>query len=60
MDIAAPSRAETDASLARRAAAGDRDAFATLLERHYGRIYRVGARVLRDEAATADLAQDAP
>ncbi|MYF90334.1 MAG: hypothetical protein F4186_14010 [Boseongicola sp. SB0676_bin_33] len=40
----------------RRAAAGDRDAFATLLERHYGRIYRVGARVLRDEAAAADLA----
>ena len=58
MNIGAPSRTDTDAALARRAAAGDRDAFATLLERHYGRIYRVGARVLGDEDAAADLAQD--
>ena len=48
----------TDGTLARRAAAGDRDAFAALIERHYERIYRVGARVLGDADAAADLAQD--
>ena len=47
-----------DGTLARRAAAGDRDAFAALLERHYDRIYRVGARVLGDADEAADLAQD--
>ena len=49
---------ETDGALADRAAAGDRDAFAALLERHYDRIYRVGARVLGNEDDAADLAQD--
>ena len=49
---------DTDGALARRAAAGDRDAFAALLERHYDRIYRVGARVLGDPDEAADLAQD--
>ena len=58
MNIGAPSRADTDAALASLAGAGDRDAFATLLERHYGRIYRVGARVLGDQDDAADLAQD--
>ena len=48
----------TDGALARRAAAGDREAFAALLERHYDRIYRVGARVLGDPDEAADLAQD--
>ena len=47
-----------DGTLARRAAAGDRDAFAELLERHYDRIYRIGARVLGDADEAADLAQD--
>ena len=47
-----------DGALARRAAAGDREAFAALLERHYDRIYRVGARVLGDADEAADLAQD--
>ena len=47
-----------DDTLARQAAAGDRDAFAALLERHYERIYRVGARVLGDADEAADLAQD--
>ena len=50
--------ADTDAALAARAAGGDRDAFATLIERHYERIYRIGARVLGDEEGAADLAQD--
>ena len=48
----------TDRRLARRAAAGDREAFAALIERHYDRIYRIGARVLGDAEAAADLAQD--
>ena len=48
----------TDSSLACRAAAGDRDAFGTLIERHYDLIYRVGARVLDDSEEAADLAQD--
>ena len=47
-----------DGTLARRAAAGDRDAFVVLLERHYDRIYRIGARVLGDADEAADLAQD--
>ncbi len=47
-----------DEILARRAAAGDRSAFSELLERHYGLIYRVGARMLGDGAEAEDLAQD--
>lgn len=47
-----------DEILARRAAAGDRNAFSELLERHYGLIYRVGARMLGDGAEAEDLAQD--
>ena len=49
---------DTDDVLARRAAQGDREAFAALVERHYDRIYRIGARVLGDAEAAADLAQD--
>ena len=49
---------DTDGALVDRAAAGDREAFAALIERHYGLIYRVGARVLGDDEAAADLAQD--
>ena len=47
-----------DRALATRAAAGDRDAFAVLLERHYDRIFRLGARILGDTEEAADLAQD--
>ena len=49
---------QADEILARRAAAGDRNAFSELLERHYGLIYRVGARMLGDGAEAEDLAQD--
>ena len=48
----------TDEVLVRRACAGDQEAFTMLVERHYDRIYRVGARVLGDAAAAEDLAQD--
>ncbi len=47
-----------DSWLARKAATGDPDAFAELLDRHYDRIYRVGARVLGEADAAADLAQE--
>ncbi len=47
-----------DATLVGRACGGDRAAFTTLVERHYERIYRVGARVLGDAAEAEDLAQD--
>ncbi|MCE2515873.1 MAG: RNA polymerase sigma factor [Acidobacteria bacterium] len=47
-----------DEILARRAAEGDRNAFSELLERHYGLIYRVGARMLGNGAEAEDLAQD--
>ena len=49
---------DMDDALARRAAAGDGEAFGALLERHYDRIYRVGVRVLGDADEAADLAQD--
>ena len=48
----------TDETLVGRACAGDREAFTLLIERHYERIYRVGARVLNDVAAAEDLAQE--
>ena len=35
-----------DAALVRRACGGDRGAFAALVERHYERIHRLGARAL--------------
>ena len=47
-----------DEILARRAAAGDRNAFSELLERHYGLIYRVAVRMLGNGAEAEDLAQD--
>ena len=47
-----------DEILAGRAAEGDRNAFSELLDRHYGLIYRVGARILGNEAEAQDLAQD--
>ena len=47
-----------DEILARRAAAGDRNAFSELLERHYGLIYRVAARTLWNGVEAEDLAQD--
>ncbi len=49
----------SDNSLAFQAAAGNSEAFAELLERHYDRIYRVSARVLFGESElAADVAQD--
>ncbi len=50
---------KSDNSLAFQAAAGDSEAFAELLERHYDRIYRISARALFGESElAADVAQD--
>ncbi len=50
---------KSDNSLAFQAAAGDSEAFAELLERHYDRIYRVSARILFGEnELAADVAQE--
>ena len=48
----------TDEALVARACAGDREAFGALIERHYDRIYRIGARVLNNDGAAEDLAQE--
>jgi len=48
----------TDEGLAIRAANGDREAFAELVERHYGRILSLGRRMLGSRAEAEDLAQD--
>ncbi len=47
-----------DTTLVYRACRGDRDAFAALVERHYGLIYRMSARILGDPIRAEDLAQD--
>lgn len=47
-----------DDGLARLAAAGDRAAFARLLEHHYGRIFGLSWRLMGDRAEAEDLAQD--
>ena len=47
-----------DSELAKRAIAGDANAFAALLERHYDLIYRVSFRMLSNKADAEDLAQD--
>src|SRR4051794_31081869 len=48
-----------DARLVARARAGDAAAFAALLARHRARLVRACASVLADDAAAADVAQDA-
>ena len=47
-----------DEMLASRAAAGDRAAFRSLMERHYDRVFRVAFGVLGREAEAEDVAQD--
>ncbi len=47
-----------DQALALRASAGDREAFAALLERHYDTIHRIAWRWCGDAADADDIAQD--
>jgi RNA polymerase sigma-70 factor (ECF subfamily) len=48
----------SDEELARRAARGDRAAFAALLERHYDRLFAFAFRLLGARAEAEDLTQD--
>ena len=48
----------SDEELARAAAGGDGDAFATLLERHYDRIFRMAFRLTGGADLAEDLTQD--
>ena len=50
---------EDDRALIARHAAGDRDAFATLVERHRDRLWRVALRTLGDPDDAADAVQEA-
>lgn len=50
---------ETDGELAKRAASGDRAAFAALAERHYDRVYTLAWRWSGARAEAQDIAQDA-
>lgn len=47
-----------DGELARKAAAGDRASFATLVERHYAFIFRLAWRLTGHRADAEDVAQD--
>jgi RNA polymerase sigma-70 factor (ECF subfamily) len=49
---------DTDNGLIAAAAAGDRDAFATLLERHYDRIHGLAWQLTGSRADADDVAQD--
>jgi RNA polymerase sigma factor (sigma-70 family) len=49
----------TEAQLGRAARAGDRDAFAALVERHYPALLRACRRTLGDRGAAIDAAQEA-
>ncbi len=49
---------ESDETLSRRAALGDRNAFSNLLTRHYDRIYRLAWRWSGKRDAAEDIAQD--
>lgn len=49
----------SDSELARRAASGDRAAFAVLAERHYERVYALAWRWCGARGAAEDVAQDA-
>lgn len=51
-------REDSDEELSRRAAAGERDAFTNLLERHYDRIYRLAYRFAGKRQEAEDIAQD--
>jgi RNA polymerase sigma-70 factor, ECF subfamily len=48
----------SDQALAAQAAAGSREAFATLLERHYDRIHRLAWRICGSSVIAEDVAQD--
>lgn len=56
---ASGSGAESDRDLMARLAAGDRDAMAPLVERHYRRLYRIALGYLREREDSLDVVQEA-
>lgn len=58
MSDPAEAQEPADEDLARKAAAGDRRAFATLLDRHYDRIYRLAWRWCGARERAEDIAQE--
>ena len=48
----------TDLELAKRAGSGDKQAFQTILERHYDTVFRIAVRFTGNEADGSDIAQD--
>ena len=48
----------SDEALARAAAEGDKDAFSSLLSRHYDRVFRLSFRLTGAQAEAEDLCQD--
>ena len=49
----------SDTATAAKAVRGDRAAFAALVKRHQGTVYRIALRILRDEGDAGDAAQEA-
>lgn len=49
---------EMDETLAGQAATGDAQAFRSLLERHYDRVYRIALGIVRNTAEAEDVTQD--
>jgi RNA polymerase sigma-70 factor, ECF subfamily len=58
MPLDAPRPGETDARLVARLRAGDRAAFAALVQRNAGSLLRVARSLVRDSAAAEDLVQE--
>lgn len=58
-ELKPPSPDLADAELARRVAAGERDAFAVLMRRYNRSLYRTARSILRDDAEAEDALQDA-
>jgi len=49
---------EMDETLASQAATGDAQAFRSLLERHYDRVYRIALGIVRNTAEAEDVTQE--
>lgn len=56
---AAAAAKPSDVEIAQRIVAGDRDAFATLMQRHNRMLFRAARSILKDEAEAEDAVQDA-
>ncbi|MBA5689042.1 RNA polymerase sigma factor [Rugamonas apoptosis] len=58
-DLKPPPPGWSDAELAHRVAAGEREAFTVLMRRHNRSLYRAARSILRDDAEAEDALQDA-